>query len=419
MNAPRIICEVRSPIFGAHMQHDFDAIYQRTGTDSVKWNLYPADVLPLWIAEADFRPPEAVVQALADRVAQGIFGYTAAAGHASAPGAAWEYPEIAQVIVARLAARYNWHIRPEDIVYLPGVVAGFNVACKIAGDIGDEVVMHAPCYGPIQKGPANQGRVGTYAMLREGTDAQGLRTYNHDHDALQSAITQKSRMFLLCNPHNPTGRMFTHAELDDIAQSCLANNMLICSDEIHAELVLSDQQHIPIASISEQVAQQTITLYSPSKTFNIPGLGFCVAIIQNPVLRAKFLTAMQGLVASPQIFGYTGAMAAFRYGDAWLHDLLVYLKQNQAFVLSYMRTHMPQLIPNRAEGTYLAWIDCRQADLPGVPSDFFLREAKVALGNGGAFGPAGEGYVRLTMATQRETLQRALDAMRVALQNYS
>lgn len=401
------------------MDHDFDAVYQRIGTDSVKWNMYPDDVLPLWIAEADFRPPEAVVSALAERVAHGIFGYTAATGHASAPGAGWTFPELADVIVSRLASRYRWHVTPADLVYLPGVVAGFNVACKIAGDTGDEVVMHAPCYGPIQKAAPNQGRVATYATLREGVDENGLRTYTHEHDVLQAAITAKSRMFLLCNPHNPTGRMFSRAELTDIATTALDHNMLICSDEIHAELVLSDHAHIPIASLSDAVAQQTITLYSPSKTFNIPGLGFCVAIIQNPALRAAFVTAMQGLVASPQIFGYTGALAAFQHGDQWLHDLTRYLRQNQQFVLSYMRTHMPQLIPNRAEGTYLAWIDCRNAGLPEVPSEFFLREARIALGNGGAFGPAGEGYVRLTMATQRQTLQRALDAMRRALEPYS
>lgn len=401
------------------MQHDFDASYQRIGTDSVKWNLYPAHVLPLWIAEADFRPPEAVIAALSQRVDHGIFGYTAASGHASAPGAQWQYPEIADVIVERLARRYDWHITAEDLVYLPGVVSGFNIACKIVGHAGDEVVMHTPCYGPIQKGPTNQGRVGTYAQLRESTDASGYRTFLHDQDALDAVITPQSRMFLLCNPHNPTGRMFTHSELSAIARSCIEHDLVICSDEIHAELILGTQRHIPIATLSPEVAQRTITLFSPSKTFNIPGLGFCVAIIQNPVLRAQYISAMQGLVPSPQIFGYVGALAAFRHGDEWLHDVLQYLRANRDYALQYMRTYMPQLVPNNPEGTYLAWIDCRQAGLPGTPRDFFLHHAQVALGDGGAFGNAGQGYVRLTLATQRQTLERALDAMRRALIPYS
>ncbi len=401
------------------MPHDFDAIYQRIGSDSVKWNLYAPDVLPLWIAEADFRPPEAVVQALATRVTHGIFGYTAANGHASAPGASWEYPEIAQVIVDRMARLYDWHITPSDLVYLPGVVSGFNVACKIAGSPGDEVVMHAPCYGPIQKGPLNQGRVGTYAQLALQTDAHGFQQFVHDARAFHAVLTDRSRMFLLCNPHNPTGRMFTHAELADIATQCEAHDMIICSDEIHAELVLSDTKHIPIATLSPAVAQRTITLYSPSKTFNIPGLGFCVAIIQNPELRAQFTNAMQGLVPSPQVFGYAGALAAFQHGDAWLRDLLVYLRQNRQFCENYFRSYMPQLRLNSAEGTYLAWIDCRELDLPMPAHEFFLREANVALGNGAAFGPAGNGYVRLTLATQRDTLAKALDAMRIALIPYS
>lgn len=401
------------------MQHDFDAVYQRIGTDSVKWNLYPRDVLPLWIAEADFRPPQAVIDALADRVSHGIFGYTAASGHASAPGGGWEYPGIADVIVARLARLYNWQITPADLVYLPGVVAGFNVACRIAGAPGDQIIMHAPCYGPIQKAPLNQGRVGVYAPLRERTDVFGYRTFLHDADALTNVVTSHSRMFLLCNPHNPTGRMFDRDELADIAAKCVAHDMLICSDEIHAELVMGDKPHIPIASLSHEIAQRTITLFSPSKTFNIPGLGFCVAIIQNPELRQQYVDAMQGLVASPQIFGYAGAMAAFQHGDVWLHDLRQYLRQNRDICLDYLRTYMPQLLPTRAEGTYLAWIDCRNAELPGGAREFFLTNAHVALGDGGAFGSAGQGYVRLTFATQRETLLRALDAMRQAMIPFS
>lgn len=401
------------------MPHDFDTHFARRDSDSVKWNLYGADVLPLWIAEADFKPPPAVTAALAARVAHGIFGYTAAVGHASAPGAGWELPEIGTVIVERMRQLYDWHISTADLVYLPGVVAGFNVACRAVGQIGDAVLMHAPCYAPIAKSPGNQSRSSQFVALREGIDASGLRTYQHDDAAFVAAISDQTRLFLLCNPHNPTGRAFDRAELTAMAAHCVANAVVICSDEIHCELTLGDTTHIPIATLSAEVAQQTITLMSPSKTFNIPGLGFCVAIIQNPTLRAQYMTAMQGLVASPQIFGYTGALAAYQHGDEWLRDVLVYYQANREYAIEFMRQYMPQLLPNRAEATYLLWIDCRQANLPTNPQEFFLRHANVALGDGSAFGTAGDGYIRLTLATQRSVLTNALVAMYRALQPYS
>ena len=401
------------------MPHDFDTHFARRDSDSVKWNLYGADVLPLWIAEADFKPPQAVTDALAARVAHGIFGYTAAIGHASAPGAGWELPEIGVVIVERMRRLYDWDITTDDLVYLPGVVAGFNVACRSVGQIGDAVLMHAPCYGPIAKSPGNQGRQSQFALLREGLDANGLRTYRHDDDAFGAAMDAQTRLFLLCNQHNPTGRAFDREELTAMADRCIANDVVICSDEIHCELMLGDATHIPIATLSPQIAQQTITLMSPSKTFNIPGLGFCVAIIQNPVLRAQYVAAMQGLVASPQIFGYTGALAAYQHGDEWLREVLEYYQANREYAIGFIRQYMPQLIPNRAEATYLLWIDCRQANLPTNPKEMFLSHAKVALGDGSAFGAAGDGYIRLTFATQRSVLQQALEAMYVALQPYS
>jgi cystathionine beta-lyase len=223
----------------------------------------------------------------------------------------------------------------------------------------------------------------------------------------------------LCNPHNPTGRAFDRAELTAMAARCLANDIVICSDEIHCELTLGDATHIPIATLSPAIAQQTITLMSPSKTFNIPGLGFCVAIIQNPELRAQYVAAMQGLVASPQIFGYTGALAAYQHGDEWLREVLQYYQANREYALGFIRQYMPQLIPNHAEATYLLWIDCRQANLPTNPKEFFLSHANVALGDGSAFGAAGEGYIRLTLATQRSVLAQALESMYRALQPYS
>ncbi len=399
--------------------HDFDAYFERRRTDSVKWNLYGADVTPVWIAEADFQPPPAVIDAIVARAQHGLFGYTAAIGHASAPGAAWELPEIGQVICDRLYRQYGWQVDRSELVYLPGVVAGFNLACKIAGQPGDAVMMHAPCYGPITKAPLNQERVPLYTTLQRTETPDGYLEFVHDDADMRAQVTANTALFLLCNPHNPTGRAFRRSELQQIADVCVAHDMLICSDEIHGEILLDDTVHVPIATLSPEVAQRTITLISPSKTFNIPGLGFSVAVIQNPELRARYMRAMQGLVASPQIFGYVGAMAAYQHGDAWLHDVLKYYAANRDFALAYMRAHMPQFKSTRPEATYLAWIDCRDADLPTNARDFFIEHAHVALGDGAGFGPAGHGYIRLTMATQRAQLERVLTAMRHALEPFS
>lgn len=398
-------------------EHDFGSV-ERRDTDSVKWNLYAADVTPAWIAEADFKPPQAVIDALVARAQHGMFGYTAAIGHASAPGALWELPRVAEIIVDRLWRRYQWRVTPDELVYLPGVVAGFNVACRIAGHPGDAVMMHAPCYGPITKGPLNQGRRAVYTQLKLTQDVTGSLYYVHDDADMHANLDATTAMFLLCNPHNPTGRALQRAELEQIAERCVANNMLICSDEIHAEILLGDTVHIPIATLSPEVARRTITLMSPSKSFNIPGLGFSVAIIQDPQVRATYTAAMQGLVASPQIFGYVGAMAAYQHGDDWLNQVNAYYLANRDFTLDYLRMHMPQLRSTRAEATYLAWIDCRQAELPLPAKAFFETHAKVALADGAGFGESGAGFVRLTMATQRQRLEQILHAMALALKRF-
>lgn len=401
------------------MHTDFEKPLPRRDSDSLKWNLYPADTTPLWIAESDVRPPDSVIAALAERVQHGVFGYTAALGHRSAPGGTWEYPEIAQVICDRLLRLYDWTVTPDELVYLPGVVAGFNTACAMTGQRGDNVLMHAPCYGPITNGPRNQGRTCSYAPLRRDITSEGFSFFAHDSAAFAAALTARTRLFLLCNPHNPTGRAFTRSELTDMVEQCVAQDVLICSDEIHAELVLGDTKHIPIATISPEAAQRTITLISPSKAFNIPGLGFAVAVIQNPELRARYMDAMQGLVAAPYIFGYVGALAAYRSDPQWLRDAQAFFRGNRDLVAHVLRTHAPQLVLNKPEATFLHWIDCRAAQLPTNPKAFFLEHAHVALADGGGFGPAGEGFIRLTFATQRAILEPALYRMIEALRPYS
>lgn len=222
-------------------------------------------------------------------------------------------------------------------------------------------------------------------------------------------------MFLMCNPHNPVGRAFSRAELEEMAALCARHGLIICSDEIHCELMLPGHTHIPIAALDAETAARTITLMAPSKTFNIAGLKFSVAIIQNPALRNAFTAAYRGVVPGISVLAYTAALAAYQYGDPWLEDLLTYLQGNYELVQTFVRDRLPGVRLTPMEATYLAWLDCREAALPGNPADFFLRSARVALNEGEAFGAGGEGHARLNFGCNRGLLYRALEQMEAAL----
>jgi cystathionine beta-lyase len=381
------------------MSHDFNRCIDRRCTDSVKWRLYDEDVLPLWVADMDFCAPEAVIRALEARVAHGIFGY------ALPPG------ELGEVIQERLQRLYGWHVEAEAILLLPGVVSGFNVACQAVGAPGDSVLVETPIYPPMLTAPGNAGRTCTRAPLVEGR-----ARYERDCEAFERAITGRTSLFLLCNPHNPLGRVFERAELEFLAEICLRHDVVICSDEIHCDIVFRGQRHLPIAAIAPEIASQTITLFAPSKTFNVPGLGCSVGVIQNPDLRERFKQAAAGLVPHVNVLGYTAALAAYRDGQEWLDELLAYLEGNRDFLMETIATDLPGIDCKCPEGTYLAWLDCRAAGIPGNPHEFFLEQARVALNDGGSFGEEGEGFVRLNFGCPRATLAEAVERMRAALQ---
>lgn len=381
---------------------DFDQIVDRLDTDSVKWCVYDQDVLPLWVADMDFTVPDAVVQALQERVAHRVFGY------AAPPEALYE------VIQARLAREYDWRVEREEIFFIPGVVSGFNQACRAVSAPGDAVLVQPPIYPPMLRAPGNVGCTCTEAPLVEGPER-----YEIDLDAFEAAIMdwpQRSAIFLLCNPHNPTGRVFDRQELEQLAEICLRHGVVICSDEIHCDIVYQGYRHIPIAALGPEVAAQTMTLFAPSKTFNIPGLSCSVGVIQNPALREQFDKAGAGLVPHVNALGYTAALAAYRDGQAWLDELLVYLEANRDDMLAYIAAQLPGITCKKPEGTFLAWLDCRQAGIPGNPHEFFLKRARVALNDGSHFDQASADFVRLNFACPRATLEEALERMRAALQ---
>ncbi|MDS4027077.1 MAG: PatB family C-S lyase [Candidatus Contendobacter sp.] len=383
------------------MSYDFDHAPDRRGADSLKWQRYGA-ALPLWVADMDFVSPEPVLTALRARVAHGVFGY-------GAPPEA-----LTETICARMVDCYDWTVTPEQIVYLPGLVCGLNVVCRAVGEPGDAVLVQTPVYPPFLSAPTNQDRRLLTAELTAET-GDGRLHYRFDDAAFAAAIDSRTRLFILCHPHNPVGRAFGVEELQRLATICARHDLTICSDEIHCDLLLDGRRHTPLASLAPEIAQRCITLMAPSKTFNIAGLGASFAIIQNPALRQRFKHAMRGIVPDPNILGLNAALAAYRYGGDWLRELLVYLATNRDYTVEYVTRHLPGVRITVPEATYLAWLDCRDAGLPGNPHEFFLHQAGVALNNGADFGPGGVGFARLNFGCPRARLVEGLERMRAAL----
>jgi cystathionine beta-lyase len=381
------------------MLHDFDRIIDRRSSDSDKWHYYGEDVLPLWVADMDFASPEPVLRALRQRVDHGVFGYPK------------DHHDLQQLLVGRLQQLYNWQVEPKAVIPLPGVVAGFNLATRAVTSPGDGVLVQTPIYCPILDAPGNAGCSRDEMELTRQPDG----SYSIDYDLFEATITERTRIFILCNPHNPVGRVFRRDELEHLAELCLRHDLVICSDEIHCDLLFQGNQHLPIATLAPEVAERAITLMAPTKTYNIAGLHCSVAIIQNKELRKQFLAAGAGLIHGINIMGQVAALAAYQDGQPWLDAVLSYLEANRDLLYDYVQAHLPGMDMSRPEGTYLAWLDCRQAGLPGNPHKFFLKKAKVAMNNGATYGRGGEGFVRLNFGCPRLTLMEALDRMRQAL----
>jgi cysteine-S-conjugate beta-lyase len=380
------------------MNYNLDELVDRRSTDSVKWNCY-GEALPLWVADMDFRAPEPVIRALRERAEHGIFGYAA------------EPPELRPLVVERLRRLYGWEVEPEALLFVPGVVTGFNQAVHAVTSPGDGVLVQTPVYFPMLWAPGNAGCTLDEMALPRRSDG----SYEVDFDAFEAAIRDRTRIFLLCNPHNPVGRVFRRDELERMAEICLRHDVVVCSDEIHCDLLFSGQQHVPIAALSPEIGKRTITLMAPSKTYNVAGIHASVAIVEDPELRKAFKTAAAGLVPHLDVMGYTAMLAAYRDGQPWLDEVLAYLEANRDFLYEYVQHNLPGITMAKPEGTYLAWLDCRESGIPGNPHEFFLEQASVALNDGTTFGQGGEGFVRLNFACPRSILEQALERMSVAL----
>lgn len=378
---------------------DFDRIIDRRSLPGEKWDRYAGrDVLPLWVADMDFAAPPAVIAALHRRIDHGVFGYTDA------------WPSLEQAVVEGLRRDHGWAIEPDWLVWLPGVVTGFNLACLLAGEAGDGVLTAAPVYPPFLSAPANTGRV-----LQRVELVQRDGRWQWDWAALEAACTPSTRLLLLCSPHNPVGRVFDEDELRRLAAFAARHDLLVCSDEIHCGLVLDEARpHRVLAALDEATARRTITLMAPSKTWNIPGLYCAFAVIPDAALRRRYRHAMRGIVPHVNVLGMVAAEAAYRDGDAWRQALLAYLRANRDRVLEAVAA-MPGLATTSPEATYLAWIDCRaMMAARGIDDPVaFFEAAGVGLSDGRHFGAPG--WLRLNFGCPRATLDEALRRMAAAL----
>lgn len=367
---------------------NFDTPIDRRDTGSVKWNRYRGrDVIPMWVADMDFACAPAIVEALHRRVDHGIFGY------ADVP------PELVEVIADSLARDHGWQVEADWIVWLPSLVVGLNAVSRAFAAPGEDILTATPIYPPFLSAPAHAGCNAVRVPMREDG-----ATWRWDFDALERAIGPRARMLLLCNPHNPTGRVFTREELAALAEICLRRDLVLCSDEIHCGLILDpDKRHIPVAALDPAIAARTVTLMSASKTFNLPALGCAWAIVSDPALRAQLRKAMAGIVHHVGLMGYVATLAAYRDSRDWQAALLDYLRGNRDLVEKEIGA-IPSLRIRHAEATYLSWIDATR--LPVNNPVEFLEEAGVGLYDGALFGAPG--YLRLNFACPRDLLAKAL-----------
>lgn len=383
-----------------HLDFDFDRVYPRRQSDSVKWNRFPEDVLPLWVADMDFAAPAGAVRAVEERLAHPLFGY------------AREDDELRGLICEWLARRHNWVVEPDHILFMDGVVSGLNWVAQTFLRPGEGMAFQTPVYPPFFKVTAYADCPCVEIPLVAGEDG-----YRIDFDLFENRLEERTRLFILCNPHNPVGRVFTRAELEKIGEICLRKDILICSDEIHCDLTFSRQRHIPLASLSPELASRTVTLMAPSKTFNIPGLNHAFAVVSNPELRGKLQKGRRGVVGAPGLLAGAAARGAYRSGENWLDALLVYLEGNRDFLMAYLTEKIPAIRAFPPQGTYLAWLDCRDLIKDQNPGAFFLEKARVALNNGLDFGREGEGFARLNFGCPRSILAQALERMSAAVKS--
>ncbi len=383
--------------------YDFDEVIDRRQHNSAKWGAVEGDCLPMWVADMDFRSPPSAIDSMIERAEHGIFGYT------------FDPPKLKDVVVERMSRLYNWEIEPEDVLFSPGLVLALCATCSGFGAPGDTVLIQTPVYGSFFKAVrASKKFTGNIDMVYASDCAHSFH-YENDYDEFDLvARDPQTSIHLQCNPQNPAGFAYSRAELEQVAEICLRHNVLIVADEIHSDLIL-DGEHIPIATLSPEIAQNTLTMIAPSKTYNLAGLACSVLIAQNKDIRETMAASLQGISAHVNIMGYEAAHGAYAGGDEWLRQLLVYLKDNRDYAIDFIKTHLPGVKTTIPDSTYLLWLDMRGLPIDGDVTEFCKREAGVAPSPGEFFGEAGAGFVRLNFGCPRSTLKLGLQRLKTAL----
>jgi cysteine-S-conjugate beta-lyase len=388
-------------------KYNFDEIVPREGTDCIKydareWMFKTNDVLPLWVADMDFKTPDFIVDAIKKRAEHEIYGYT------------FKPDSYFNSIIGWMKRRHNWKINKEWISFSPGVVAGLTLAVETFSKPGDEVVVQPPVYFPFfdcVKGTKRK-------MVENPLKLENGR-YTFDFNDLKSKITESTKLLLLCNPQNPGGMVWTKKELEELSNICLENNIMVISDEIHSDLIYNRHQHIPFATLSEEAANNCMVCMAPSKTFNVAGLSSSMVIIPNKTKFARYERALGvGHLGMGNIFGSTALEAAYTHGDEWLKQMLDYLWENYHVLETFFKNKLPKVKVMKPEATYLIWLDFTEF---GMKNDelmkFTIENAKVGLNDGGRFGTGGDGWLRINIGCPRSILEKGLEKLGKAFTN--
>jgi cystathionine beta-lyase len=386
-------------------KYDFDEIVDRKGTDSIKYDatkefLGAGDVIPMWVADMDFRTPPFIVNAIKARIEHEIYAYTLRNKQYYGSIAGW------------LKRRHQWDVAEEAIVFSPGVVPALNMAVLSFTQPGDRIITQPPVYFPFFSAVKDHGRELVYNPLLSDKGRLCM-----DFGNLERAVLTGARMIIVSSPHNPGGSVWTEDELRRLASICLRNDVLIVSDEIHCDLVYKPCMHIPLASLSGEIADRCITLIAPSKTFNLSGLSTASVVITNEELRKKFIATLNHLhINGGNIFGNVASQAAYTYGDEWVDELMTYLSENLDILEDFLDKHIPQVKMLRPEATFLVWLDCRDLGMDDETLNrFFLEKARLGLNRGDMFGTGGSGFMRMNIGCTKATLIRALHCLKEAV----
>jgi cystathionine beta-lyase len=379
------------------MRYDFDKVIDRKNTDSIKWETYKEDVLPLWVADMDFEVAEPICEAIRNRASHSIYGYTS-------PG-----DEYYSAMFSWWKNRHDFELKKDWILFSPGVVPSVNMLIQAFNQPGDKVLIQVPVYTPFFEAIKNNG-----CQVVENPLINDNGRFLIDFEDLEMKLRDpRVTVMVLCSPHNPVGRVWTREELTRVGELCLKHNVIVISDEIHSDLVYKEYKHIPFASISEEFKQNSATCVAPSKTFNLAGLSTSSVIIPNKSHRQRFSNVMsRNGMDLANLFGIVGTEAAYKYGEEWLQQLLDYLKGNLEYLKEYVNAEMPKIKVIEPEGTYLVWLDCTELGMKGDELfKFFLKEAKVSFSKGSIFGKEGEAFERINIACPRSLLKEGLRRM--------